>query len=94
MIQGLEQAMPEAIGYGASQTIPPAPAVQKAETGTNKADAARIRTSEVVAETVQRRAQFSASRAENLSEQAEKLEKRAESRSAGEGLGVQLDITV
>lgn len=86
--------MPQAIGQGASRAFQPSLAMQKTEQVAEQAKAISASQSEAVAETVQRQAQFSASRAENLSAQAEKLEKRAETRSAGSGLGNRVDLTV
>jgi hypothetical protein len=48
----------------------------------------------VVAQTVQRQADFSSNRAEFLSRQAEQLVNRAETRNPENGLGSQVDILV
>ncbi|EFO32340.1 hypothetical protein TRICHSKD4_2139 [Roseibium sp. TrichSKD4] len=54
----------------------------------------RTERKENVAETVGRQADFSTSRAEALSRQAEQLEERAQRRLESKGLGRNLDITV
>ncbi|MBN9673229.1 hypothetical protein [Roseibium aggregatum] len=86
--------MPEAIGHGPAQAFPPTLGQPRTEKVAQQAEAARARQSEAAAETVQRQANFSSNRAELLSEQAEKLEKRAENRNVDDGLGRYVDISV
>jgi len=83
--------VPEAIGHGAFQPSAYAPRPEKAA---EQAKAINARQSEAVAETVQRQADFSSSRADYLTRQAEQLENRAQARDPGKGLGGQVDISV
>lgn len=69
-------------------------ALQRTEESVEIIREVRSNTEQAVAQTVKRQADFSSNRAETLNRQAEQLESRVESRSAGEGLGNRLDISV
>ncbi|GAB4512270.1 MAG: hypothetical protein Tsb0019_08670 [Roseibium sp.] len=86
--------MPEAIGYGSSQAFQPNLATSRTDQVAEQAKAMNASQSKAVAETVQRQADFSTSRAEFLSRQAEQLENRAETRTPADGVGSQVDILV
>ncbi|QFT29262.1 hypothetical protein K1718_02565 [Roseibium porphyridii] len=86
--------MPEAVGYGQNQAFQPSLATPRADKVAEQVKAMNARQSEAVAETVQRQAKFSSNRTENLSRQAEQLEKRAETRKPEDGLGNRVDIFV
>ncbi|MCV0425561.1 MAG: hypothetical protein K5905_08810 [Roseibium sp.] len=86
--------MSEAVGSTTSKAFQPSLTTPQTDRVAEQAQAIKARQSEAVANTVQRQAQFSASRAESLSRQAEKLENRATTGAAGSGLGGRVDITV
>ncbi|TYC52597.1 hypothetical protein FMN50_17835 [Rhodobacterales bacterium] len=86
--------MPEAISHGARQAFLPSLGASGTEKVAQQAEAARNRQSEATAEMVQRQADFSSSRAELLSEQADKLVRRAERTGPENGLGRLVDISV
>ena len=86
--------MSEAIASASIQAFQPSLGTPRTEKIAEQVKAVGAKQSEAAAEAVQRQAQFSTRRAENLSEQAEKLENRAQSRLAEDGLGNRLDITI
>ncbi|WP_146048537.1 hypothetical protein [Roseibium marinum] len=86
--------MPASIGNGTSQAYQPALSSARTEKAAAQAEAIKVRQSEAVAETVKRQADFSSSRAEVLSRQAEQMENRVQSQDPGKGIGGQVDITV
>ena len=86
--------MSEAVASATSKAFQPSLTTPQTDRVAEQAEAIRARQSEAVAETVQRQAQFSASRAEFLSRQAEKLENRAENSAGTSGLGGRVDISV
>jgi hypothetical protein len=85
--------MPEGIGYGASPAFQPSLAVPRGDQLAQQAQQINARQSAVVAETVQRQADFSSNRAESLARVAEQIEQRAQT-DAGPGVGDVVDITV
>lgn len=86
--------MSVAIASSTSQVFQPSLSTPRTEKVAEQAKAISARQSEAAAETVKRQADFSTSRAEFLSDQAQKLESRAQTRSPEKGLGGRLDITV
>ncbi|WP_422041144.1 hypothetical protein [Roseibium sp.] len=86
--------MSEAIASTSTQAFQPSLSASRIEKTAEQVKVLSARQSEAAAETVQRQAAFSTSRAEFLSDQAEKLENRAQNRSPEDGLGNRLDISI
>ena len=86
--------MTAAIASSTSQAFQPSLNTPRTEQVAEQVKVISARQSEAAAETVQRQADFSTSRAQFLSDQAQKLESRAQTRSPENGLGGRLDITV
>ncbi|TYC72452.1 hypothetical protein FMN63_07810 [Stappia sp. BW2] len=84
--------MPDAIGYGSSPAFQPNTSNARANQVAEQAEAFKTKRSEAAAEIAQRQASFSTSRAEFLSQQAEQLEDRAETRQLENGVGVKVNI--
>ncbi|WP_150523247.1 hypothetical protein [Roseibium sediminis] len=86
--------MTEAVSSNRSLTFADLAARERNAPQSDRAEQFRAKRKESVAETVGRQADFSTSRAESLSRQADQLQDRARRNLQSEGLGRRVDITV
>lgn len=86
--------MPDGIGHGAHSASAYSTAISQNQKVAEQVEQLNARKEKAVAEIVQRQADFSTNRAEDLVQRAEKAQERVETRETQNGLGASLDISV
>ncbi|MTI44029.1 hypothetical protein JM93_03278 [Roseibium hamelinense] len=86
--------MPEVSGYRSSQALASSPTLRETQKVVDQLRELDAKQEVAVAQTVQRQADLSSNRAEQLARQVEQIERRVEARDIDPGLGGRFDITV